>query len=644
MKTASPYITRIATFFRRKSSLVIITVSAIMLVGFGVYTKREILIFLPGTKPGEVDPADNVLICRSCHNSSSSTRPVTIYKDWSGSMMAQAARDPIFYAALAVANKYTSVSGNVAGEYCIRCHSPSGWLAGHSEDGTGQSLTGTDFDGIQCDYCHRSVDPLNPDSTVPFMSFPVPGYGNGMHVVQKFSSPKRGPYLYDSSNTHPPHDAKFDSFQGKSELCAVCHDVSNVFYAQDRINQAPYQYAPIERTYSEWLMSWYATQGDAGTCQSCHMKDTTGYACVYLAFPLHQDLAKHDLTGGNTFVPDILPDFYNTLDTATLAFGKQRATATLQRAAYLKIDSYHSGDSVIARVRITNLTGHKLPTGYPDGRRMWINLIGKNAQGDTVYQSGVYNPDSAILIRDNHIKVYEIIRGLTKTLADSFGVSAGASFHFILNDTLLFDNRIPPRGFTNLGFQQRLAEPVGVTYADSQYWDITQYTLPQTTSEVTATLYYQTISKEYTEFLRDQNTGNAYDWNQWGDKLYASWQTHGKSQPVAMNTQTIPVSDTVTSVDGYVPKPLPSQTELMQNYPNPFNPSTKVSFVISQLSFVRLKVYDVLGREIATLVDENKQPGTYHVEFNAGNIPSGVYLYTLTVNGKIQTKKMLLLR
>ena len=187
------------------------------------------------------------------------------------------------------------------------------------------------------------------------------------------------------------------------------------------------------------------------------MKDTTGYDCVYNTAPLRTNLARHDLTGGNTFVPDILPDFYNTLDTTSLAEGKQRATATLQRAAYLKIDSYHSGDSVIARVRITNLTGHKLPTGYPDGRRMWINLIGKNAQGDTVYQSGVYNPDSAMLIRDNHIKVYEIVRGMTDTRATAYGVPSGPTFHFILNDTLIFDNRIPPRGFTNLGFQQRLA-------------------------------------------------------------------------------------------------------------------------------------------------------------------------------------------
>ncbi|MGA2622825.1 MAG: T9SS type A sorting domain-containing protein [Bacteroidota bacterium] len=86
----------------------------------------------------------------------------------------------------------------------------------------------------------------------------------------------------------------------------------------------------------------------------------------------------------------------------------------------------------------------------------------------------------------------------------------------------------------------------------------------------------------------------------------------------------------------------PSGFELAQNYPNPFNPTTTVSFVISHSSFVTLGVYDVLGREVATLVNEVKQPGEYTVEWNAEGIASGMYLYELRSGAFSQTKKLIL--
>ncbi len=84
--------------------------------------------------------------------------------------------------------------------------------------------------------------------------------------------------------------------------------------------------------------------------------------------------------------------------------------------------------------------------------------------------------------------------------------------------------------------------------------------------------------------------------------------------------------------------------ELMQNYPNPFNPSTKIKFSIPNQSFVNVKVYDIIGNEIAVLVNEEKPEGIYEVEFNADNLSSGMYIYQLSAGSFIQTKKMLLLR
>ena len=81
-----------------------------------------------------------------------------------------------------------------------------------------------------------------------------------------------------------------------------------------------------------------------------------------------------------------------------------------------------------------------------------------------------------------------------------------------------------------------------------------------------------------------------------------------------------------------------------QNYPNPFNPVSHLEFGISDLGFVSLKVYDVLGREIKTLVNEIKPAGTYKIEFDGSNFASGVYFYRLEAGDFIQTKRMVLVK
>ena len=91
---------------------------------------------------------------------------------------------------------------------------------------------------------------------------------------------------------------------------------------------------------------------------------------------------------------------------------------------------------------------------------------------------------------------------------------------------------------------------------------------------------------------------------------------------------------------------IPAEFELLQNYPNPFNPETTISYKVQAASQVSLKVFDVLGREVATLVDEYKQAGTYNCQLRIenGELPSGVYLYRLTAGSFVQTKKMLVLK
>lgn len=116
------------------------------------------------------------------------------------------------------------------------------------------------------------------------------------------------------------------------------------------------------------------------------------------------------------------------------------------------------------------------------------------------------------------------------------------------------------------------------------------------------------------------------------------------------NTQLESLCSDYDWVSGKVPKIVSDnkiqniEYSLEPNYPNPFNPSTIINFAVKDAGFVSLKVYDILGSEVATLVNETKEAGNFAVEFNAAKLPSGVYIFTLQVNGFTSSKKMLLMK
>ncbi|MCK4830910.1 hypothetical protein KA005_85155, partial [bacterium] len=209
------------------------------------------------------------------------------------------------------------------------------------------------------------------------------------------------------------------------------------------------------------------------------------------------------------------------------------ARQMLRKAANMAVTLTIAEDGeIFATVRVVNQTGHKLPTGYPEGRHLWINLKAHNSKGAIIYESGAYDPNTGILIEDNDIKVYEAKQGLTPELAALVGWPAGESFHFVLNNTVIKDNRIPPRGYTQAAYDRPGLRPVGASYSDGQYWDDTIYSLPDGTESIEVTLFYQTASKEYVDFLR---TYGGLD----GAAVGILWDTN-KSPPEVMATATSP--------------------------------------------------------------------------------------------------------
>ena len=105
-----------------------------------------------------------------------------------------------------------------------------------------------------------------------------------------------------------------------------------------------------------------------------------------------------------------------------------------------------------------------------------------------------------------------------------------------------------------------------------------------------------------------------------------------------------PLSEMITSVEEGGPRERPNNYSLQQNYPNPFNPTTNISYQLTAVSFVTLKVFDLFGREVSTLVNDQLMPGEYTVTFDASLLAGGTYFYRLTAGAYTETKKLLLLK
>lgn len=503
------------------AGLYLVPAAALMGLGGGGF-------YLPGSQPNEDGYYfQSSELCSYCHgNSQYAYDPNTGGADryftsehephfqWMGNMMAQSARDPIFRAALTIAEQ--DVPG--AGQFCWRCHSPTAWLEGRSVPYDGSNMTDEDLKGVQCDVCHRMVNPLSEEGQ-SLSDRPVPGIGNGMYVISDDTA-KRGP----RQDSYANHTWLYSEFHRSSSLCGVCHDVSNPLLAQNPATQPPHTYFPIDRIYSEWKLSDYARRGVQ--CQTCHMPRVAGRAAGFGFLPVRPDLARHSFAGGNYWGLEILPLFWNydEREADALIAGRYRAIEMLRQAAKLNIAEIPKRGNPIV-FRVYNRTGHKFPSGDPESRRAWLHVEFLDANGNVIAESGRYDFDTATLHEDPNAKIYRVklAEGNTPT------------FHMMRANQVVFDNRIPPMGFRNSRFQQFLIAPVGYTYRDGQFWDDTAYNLPPGTVKVRATLYFQAMTREYVEFLRDANTTDD-----WGERLYQAWLATDKAPPIAIATAVYP--------------------------------------------------------------------------------------------------------
>lgn len=350
---------------------------------------------------------------------------------------------------------------------------------------------------------------------------------------------------------------------------------------------------PNRPNYQDGTIRYY-------TCQTCHMAASSGLGCDKNGSPVRHDLPRHDQTGAGYWMPDVvkyqdtkgqllLGGGLTQLQRDALDAGKIRAQEILKSAGSLS--ATQQGGNLV--VRVTNLTGHKLISGYPEGRRMWLNVKWFDGGNNLVKEDGAYG-NIGRTIQDNAnvtwqvqslldlstAIVYEAKPGMdpqwanqllslgyspsmplaydrmtdavTLTLGQLAAMTPGtekATFHFVLNNVVTKDNRIPPYGFTYDEARARNALPVPTTQFGSpgpggtyQYWDEKPFAIPSNAARAEVRLFYQQTSWEYIQFLRLANDGlNPFLANE-GRNLQDAWANTGMSPPFEIKLATANVT------------------------------------------------------------------------------------------------------
>ncbi|MGA1865064.1 MAG: fibronectin type III domain-containing protein, partial [bacterium] len=419
-------------------------------------------------------------------------------------------------------------------------------------------------------------------------------------------------------------------------FCSTCHDVSNPALANlGQSGSEPlttekdpaFSYFHVERTWSEFMSSAYGQQGgtetntefqeqgapditSAAKCQDCHMRDVVGVGCNKAGVPLRPDesiahpnsgLPLHDMTGGNLWISRILasldmngpvyePENVRILDKgpavltldlsqgetpkingAALKAGSDRAKQQLLLAATIKNPSYNSESGVLS-FTIQNNSAHKLISGFPEGRRMFINIKAFNSQDELIYEANPYDYSIGTLkglshshssppLETNEVYIDELVY---EVHPKSSLTGEDETFHFVLADGRYKDNRIPPKGFDVTEAVRRLCEPVWHGESAPGYFTTGEYAggyddisinIAAGAKYIVVALYYQGTSREYIEFLRDEINGvqnptlpgtpsNNYiikndpffsQLAAWGDVIWELWEYNhglGATQPI----------------------------------------------------------------------------------------------------------------
>ncbi|UTF59074.1 cytochrome c family protein [Gilvimarinus sp. DA14] len=378
------------------------------------------------TSSGELIPAhqfDDAQVCGACHTE--------IFREWRSSMMSHAWDDPIYRALLARASKATN---GKLDNFCTGCHTPTGLVSGSVSTLDNQTPPDiknpeTDMPGVDCESCHN-ISALS-------------GLDNGAYIMNSSAGAKIkfGPRRDAES---PYHQTAYSSVHTDSAMCASCHNVTH-----------PGNGVPVERTYDEWYESPYREAGIG--CQDCHMPPVKGKSAIM--GPERSDRATHYFAGGNT---TILEHFGRTKN----ADNVRKLLRSSGQIELLEQTNLEPGKLAAISLKVSNTgAGHKLPTGFPEGREVWIDLAVTDANNREIYRLGKVEQG----------KTEPGTKNFMVKLGDKEGKKVEVEVWRITH--VISDNRILPKGHEVVDYRFSVPEdaipPFRIT-AKLHYWPFSQ--------------------------------------------------------------------------------------------------------------------------------------------------------------------------
>ncbi len=478
--------------------------------------RPEPLAALPAPTAAATDTFADSGKCAQCHLSDTGQvlrdpagRDISPVGTWRASMMALASRDPFYLAILA--EEREAGDAELVDATCLRCHAPAGHVESSGAITFEALLTGTTpaavlaRDGVTCSLCHQiKSDRLGTDAS--FTGGFVIGSDRLIYGPHNFVLTDPMQFFVNYKPTYSPH-------LSRAELCGSCHTV----IVKGVVEQA---------TYLEWRSTSMAA---SQPCQTCHMPlvddDQQPISEPIAKFPANlaprTPYGRHEFMGGNAYLLRLMMDNEEWAQTGVPRADLERAIASAERhlrsaARLTASEPTRDGGLLNFRVTIENLTGHKLPTGYPS-RRMWLHV--KVSAGDkVVFESGALDTQGR-LPEDSDDRVrphYDIIDRASRvqvwgaTLVDADGKPTHRA---LAARQVGRDDRILPAGFAPTGTDVARTRPIGVS-ADPDFLpgrDSVGYSLKSIPAgaQVEVELLYQTLPRALLDTIDRSRTPAA---------------------------------------------------------------------------------------------------------------------------------------
>lgn len=373
-----------------------------------------VLVFgalLVGRAEEETSPFTTHTTCALCHDETqrgsamrdASDRNIAPVDLWQSSMMANAARDPLWRAVVSIEAAATPSRAREIEETCLRCHAPMAAPGARLADlDRGDDAVALAEDGVSCTVCHQ-VRPEGLGTPATFSGlFRI---GEDAEIYGPHLAPFAMPMMRHSGYTPTASDHVLDS-----ALCGTCHTLYTE--ALSASGDATGKRLPEQTPYLEWLNSAYAAGPDAATCQDCHLptSDVDGEPIeTRIAhnpggrdFPPtspRSPFGRHVLVGGNALTPKLLRE---TGPAPAGAFDEtlQRVQEQLASAAVVEVVSVERVEGRLrVDVRVENRTGHRLPTAHPT-RRAWLAFEVKDEAGRVLFASGAFDAKGRLIGAD----------------------------------------------------------------------------------------------------------------------------------------------------------------------------------------------------------------------------------------------------